>query len=138
SKRLAATFEMRRQEDFESGLKIEAAAIERSGTQREFYSRITVPRMDQSPNSACRFTNAAGAVIFQAATRAGQSVARVADRSFTFVAPRSPQPPVTGANTFGCASTNCRCRVGVNLTIPHDASGYHNEAKTRFPTRKSG
>jgi len=50
-----------------------------------------------------------GATFFQAASIAGRRIATVATRSFTFVAPLRPHPPLTGMNTAGCARTNDCC-----------------------------
>jgi len=79
-----------------------------------------------------------GAALFQAASSAGRRTATVAARSFTFVAPLSPQPPLTGVNTVGCARTNDRCWAGVNFTIAQATSGYARVENIFFLTRKSG
>lgn len=50
-----------------------------------------------------------GATFIQAASSAGRRIATVATRSFTFVAPLSPHPPLTGVNTVGCARTYDFC-----------------------------
>src|SRR6185437_883570 len=64
-----------------------------------------------------------GAVLRQAATSAGRSVAFVADRKITLVAPRRPQPPFTGTKTFGLAFMKMSCCSGVSFTIAQPARG---------------
>ena len=59
--------------------------------------------------------------------------------SITFVAPRTPHPPLHGENVPpGVPAITSRCCSGVSEIIPCSSSGYPNDANTRPFTRKSG
>jgi len=59
-----------------------------------------------------------GALFLQAAASASFASASPTLFKSTFVEPRLPQPPGTGANVSGCRCTNDLCCLGVNNTAP--------------------
>src|SRR2546429_8659603 len=71
----------------------------------------------------CLFTCCFGALFCQAIATALWIVVSSAAASRTFVLPRCPQPPDTGTETLGTASTQNACCFRVSLTMAQAPSG---------------